>query len=810
MASTHPAASPRRSPPPAAHSRANARRLSSFHTAKKPARHTPLTPHRRAPLTPARRATLNATPHASAYTPGRRKAAPPVAPDAAAHAALPPVRMSDAELADMYSTTIKLCQDNKINAKNTWSLNLIDYMDMLVKDGDSTAAAAREDAGADTNFQIAGVTLDAGVRIYCSRVDSVHSNAFKVLGALSRTSKPGGSADGEGGDVGEDDDDEEMARGKQKRKRGAHRSGGSTLEANLEAITVHKLETDLAVDPLFQQMSAAFDEGGAKGMLLNNLAVGPRCEIVFDSSEPAQLRSEVIEQHASGDIAEEPDEAAAVAVYSVTNILPPEHAENDDGVPALTLCPRFMAFYRSRMAASGSDGTSIAAATLDDNGSLSTAAFGNNDSFSTAAAGNDGNEDFGFEYNETDLRVGDGMGMLTSVADSMHEDNSGFAADFDDEDDVGVFNGRDSARLSLGGGRMFMSGAVDLIEAGMALHSDSEYSFFDASALSSWAGPQHWRFRAAAAVVSSTMERDAGLDASKQQKKPRGKTAMLLDYSSEAPDIDFAAEFARPKNPASCQLSDAVQDSFTEKKVTLPDDLHFKTQSLATLFMKPKFVVVAKRRRTEDTTTQGAPGEGEDKAARGWYDFENDGDNDNFCPADDDIDDANALFVFDEDADNASKSADLLSSDLVPEPTRVEKIDIGFATVAKKVDVRQLKSGMWTQLRAGAADDETPEEQDGGSAAAIAQREQFRQSLPNGAADDVRAGGKQTLQQVVGNMASFVPQASLPDVSLSYVFICLLHLANEKKLSIEATGDGSLNDLIISSSPDPSSSPQSH
>lgn len=40
-----------------------------------------------------------------------------------------------------------------------------------------------------------------------------------------------------------------------------------------------------AVDPLFQQTSALFDEGGAKGLLLNSLSIFQGCEIVFDSWE---------------------------------------------------------------------------------------------------------------------------------------------------------------------------------------------------------------------------------------------------------------------------------------------------------------------------------------------------------------------------------------------------------------------------------------------------------------------------------------------------------------------------------------------
>lgn len=40
-----------------------------------------------------------------------------------------------------------------------------------------------------------------------------------------------------------------------------------------------------AVDPLYHQTSAQFDEGGAKGLLLNNLGVYCNCQVLFDSLE---------------------------------------------------------------------------------------------------------------------------------------------------------------------------------------------------------------------------------------------------------------------------------------------------------------------------------------------------------------------------------------------------------------------------------------------------------------------------------------------------------------------------------------------
>lgn len=39
------------------------------------------------------------------------------------------------------------------------------------------------------------------------------------------------------------------------------------------------------MDPLYHQTSAQFDEGGAKGLLMNNLGVYGGCRLLFDSQE---------------------------------------------------------------------------------------------------------------------------------------------------------------------------------------------------------------------------------------------------------------------------------------------------------------------------------------------------------------------------------------------------------------------------------------------------------------------------------------------------------------------------------------------
>ena len=78
------------------------------------------------------------------------------------------------QVMELYRNTLKLASENKITKDNTWGLGLIDHMSDLVKPSD-------EEQG-QTNFQRASCTLDAGVKIYSYRVDSVHNSIYKTLG----------------------------------------------------------------------------------------------------------------------------------------------------------------------------------------------------------------------------------------------------------------------------------------------------------------------------------------------------------------------------------------------------------------------------------------------------------------------------------------------------------------------------------------------------------------------------------------------------------------------------------------------------
>ena len=62
----------------------------------------------------------------------------------------------------------------------------------------------------------------------------------------------------------------------------------NTIEKNPKNLNAIKVDGENVTDPMFQKMSKAFDEGGAKGMLMNNLKMAPHsCSLIFSENEDA-------------------------------------------------------------------------------------------------------------------------------------------------------------------------------------------------------------------------------------------------------------------------------------------------------------------------------------------------------------------------------------------------------------------------------------------------------------------------------------------------------------------------------------------
>jgi condensin complex subunit 2 len=509
-------------------------------------------------------------------------------------------QLAHGELSEMYANCIKLSAENKISVKNTWQLNLIDYIDDVLK----TTMGEEQD-----NFQAASCTLDASVKIYSCRVDSVYSEAYKIMGGLTRTRKKG--VDGEEEEEGSSGDESD---GEGRRKKGKRKKGGkgneeyaNTLERVPESLLVKKFDLEFDTDPLFSKMSRTFDAGGVSGMLLHNLPMSNGLQIIFDSSEtrqetpPMRLlladeskeKSEMFAAPQFWDVLEKVEnQAPKMDLFGMkagkTKPIPSEEEKTASPVPL------------KEDVASPIESDHHAEDTVEDtveDADVDGSVDGSVDDFDDVGMGP--LEDALEIELEMNLDVDAGMG--SDIEGNGQNDVEGVDVDADlpaDRRDAGV-----------GGVRLSVS-RDDATAFAVAWMADGdEYSYFDESKMKNWAGPSHWKFRTrrGAALLSrdatatqENTESDTKLDTpmgesmGKAGRKKRRKAGIAIDFSTEAPEDAMRKAFSKPKRSSALLMAESKgSDEHPDAKdpLLLPDDVQYSVKDLLKLFLKPSFIV---------------------------------------------------------------------------------------------------------------------------------------------------------------------------------------------------------------------------
>ncbi|XP_017889252.1 condensin complex subunit 2 [Ceratina calcarata] len=88
-------------------------------------------------------------------------------------------QMSSSQMAERIAQCIKLNAENKINSKNAFRLEMIDFMTYMIKKKDANM----------TNLQVASTSLDVSTKIYGFRVDGIHMDILKLVGGLDKQEK---------------------------------------------------------------------------------------------------------------------------------------------------------------------------------------------------------------------------------------------------------------------------------------------------------------------------------------------------------------------------------------------------------------------------------------------------------------------------------------------------------------------------------------------------------------------------------------------------------------------------------------------
>uniref|UniRef100_A0A0P5QB78 Condensin complex subunit 2 n=1 Tax=Daphnia magna TaxID=35525 RepID=A0A0P5QB78_9CRUS len=554
------------------------------------------------------------------------------------------------------------------------------------------------------NFQAASCTLDASTKIYAYRVDCVHIDTIKMAGGLGRTGSEGQEQEGNAQMAEGQQDDATKAKKKTKKK------NKKTIETNVDHINMSKFDLEYDVDPLFKKNSARFDEGrnGGVNFLTSLILKDDGCQLIMDSDSLCNSVSHAVEQ--------------------TQIICPTVH-----GLDSAEICPTLKGFSFTSWDPTNDDlmgilqsptkrkheeyqAPSLPAASEDHAFDMDAVpdTFGGNDSENEIHIGmEDIDEEEGMD------RHRNGEGQLNPVP-------------------ILARNGKE----------------LGIIELKDQLNRQ-DYSYFSTAVRSAWAGPLHWRLN----------KQGQKVDPNREVKKKRRKDAFVLNFE-EIPN--FGNDFNPARNTS--KLTSATLLQWLPEKITLPEDLHYGLKEFTQSFTRPMLSVRASK-------NTGPSHDLEDVLSP--YDYSNKRDANNFCPvanADSDNDDHHDPgMTFDDhtmdfvtQSDGTKTFGQFSGDNLIAAPNMVAKIQINYAKVAKKMDMRRLKSTMWNML-----------------------------NQPNAnTTKQAEVGNPKPFSETYHRIPSLLPQKMADNLSVALAFAALLHLANENTLRLEQTY-GNLDDFVI-------------
>jgi condensin complex subunit 2 len=504
---------------------------------------------------------------------------------------------------------------------------------------------------------------------------------------------------------------------------------------------VKKFELEFSVDPLFKKASADFDEGGAKGLLLNHLAIDYQGRIVFDSSDDATESNEKNDLQTRADETEETDNG----VNDESTNTPRSDGPGSEGdastedleidisalaaqfFPTLNIideqdiCPSLKGFDLGD-AAGASEIPFLKASEEWKQDHPEAEAHANRSGIlldDDNAAGFD-DDDGGLGGFDLPADTGFGEGGEVWARDAAIEPQTRpFDGAFDDD---GGAEG--SGNMEVG------SYEADAGEYGVMLlpgHQRDDggheniLSYFDQALKKNWAGPEHWRIRKI---------KDNAKSATPTTKTRKEKEPFEIDFLAPLDPALAEAIYTPASSNSAISLPKAQWRS--KSRNLLPDDKHFNSKQLLRLFLKPRARMGSKRPGFATSKGRSDIPEGEvdeaywaqkedpngrdvqDGEAGANYDanfFQDDGlafpgglpddDDDEFADARDHF--SPALENDEVQGPGNAGMTDALAgtheggfgSQLVTQSRRLRPEYVQYARVAKKVDVRRLKEEMW-------------------------------------------------------------------------------------------------------------------
>lgn len=490
------------------------------------------------------------------------------------------------QMTSNFEEWMKIAADNKINAKNSWSLALIDYFsDMtLFREGDSI------------NFQKASCTLDGCVKIYTSRVDSVADETGRLLNGLVSDAADGGSRKNTKSIGSDDGVDEEMAvsavieSNSQTRKKKPQTS--STLEKTPENLSLKRAELEAsktAFDPLFRRYCSdikfnSTDASKASNIasLLSSLAVNADGLLALDADDKPMF--EECSQ------TEKPIVPIAADISAFKSRMAYELSE----VSKKAFCPAL------QFLTSGANSD-----VLRESERLSAEVQSYVEKLSTA--------NIKVESYFSPLKIAPSIAALAS-ADSRGYVTEDYGSEDEDATDFGGEDSGNAAPASQMPLEQFYDSANGfeaaeerqepsqeapnnlLVSSMRCLQINNAKNVFDVSNSDvnfnkgSWAGPQHWKIKRSSFLSGSSVTVVSTIkNQNSTASQVDAKKSFYVDFASAAPvDIDMLFSRGSSNLFSITHDPDVLSTRFFRKNL-LPLDYKFSSKELKCLFMKPSF-----------------------------------------------------------------------------------------------------------------------------------------------------------------------------------------------------------------------------
>ena len=511
-----------------------------------------------------------------------------------------------------------------------------------------------------------------------------------------------------------------------RRAKRAQRSAEATLVPSFEQLRLKKMELEFSVDPLFKKASADFDEGGAKGLLLNHLSIDGEGRIVFDSSDDSKeadagedSRRDSMDPEGVEELGKDKD--ATVLEDGPVDIaaLGARFFPDLNILDSQDICPTLQTFELG----AGDAALDLPFLKAPDNWRDEHPEGTSHQQQEAGDATLPDNNNFGLD----DDNDNDGGGFDLPPETGFGEGGEAWARDAALQPQMRVYD--------VSGGEGEEGGEVGTFDTnsnsyGVTLshrpdRDDQEniLNYFDAALHKNWAGPEHWK-------IAKIKEKSAAAQPEKKARKE--KEPFEIDFA--APMSQDLATLLYTSATSNAQISLPRKEWRSRTRNLLPDDKHFHSRDLLKLFLKPKARLGSRKSGGQQRqvpadgevdeaywANTAAPQHPADEAAtavQGDYDANFFAD-DNLplalpdgidLDADEEFADAREHFspgIADEvDAagpvgpgiDGVVAGAEgegAFGANLVAQSRRLRPEYVQYARVAKKVDVRRLKEEMW-------------------------------------------------------------------------------------------------------------------